>query len=127
MAEQIQTITTKIVDGYGGVYPEAFVMIREESETTQKTKIANEQVGEYDKEFQVLAKAYRLSFFCTETTKNNGERSRPLLYKNESGAFSDLFDCDITSESALSIINSDISDELKSLRLIKNDIAQRFA
>lgn len=121
----VKTFFSKVTDEYGGEYPDAFIAVRAFSETSQNTGYSENCVNDYNIESELEAITYKVNYWYSEQTKQDGKRSRPLIHEND-GSFTDVFEVDLEHEEAIQILNSAMDPIDKILHLIKSDVVRRF-
>ena len=125
MTLPVRVLTTKIVDEYGGIYPEAVVAIRLFSESSQSTGVSNDSVSPYQVEQEIDAISYSASYWYSQKTKQDGKRSRPLVVEVDS-EFTDLLTVDLESQLVIDALQGQCDPTERILRAICADIKNRF-
>lgn len=125
MTHQVKTFFCKVTDEYGGEYPQAFVAVRAFSETSQNTGYTTDCVEDYKIQTELEAVTYKVNYWYSEKTKNEGKRSRPLFHEID-GEFTDVFSVDLERPEANQILDSAMEPTAKILHLIKTDMCHRF-
>lgn len=125
MNTPVKTFFSKVTDEYGGEYPQAFIAVRAFSESSQNTGYSENCEDNYKIESELEAITYKVNYWYSEQTKQDGKRSRPLIHENE-GKFTDVFNVDLEHEEAVQILNSAMAPFDKILHLIKSDVIRRF-
>ena len=121
----VKTFFSKVTDEYGGEYPQAFIAVRAFSESSQNTGYSENCENDYNIESELEAITFKVNYWYSEQTKQDGKRSRPLIHEND-GSFTDIFTVDLEHEEAVQILNSAMDPIDKILHLIKSDVVRRF-
>ena len=119
------TLTTNLNDEYGGEYAEAFAFIHHWCASPMVTGIAETSEDEYDIETSLGGMTYRVNYWYSAKTKNDGMRSRPLLQEID-GKFTNVFEVDLEHEQSIQIQNSAMEQTDKILQMIRSDLNRRF-
>jgi hypothetical protein len=125
MNTPVKTFFSKVTDEYGGEYPQAFIAVRAFSESSQNTGHSENCEDNYKIESELEAITYKVNYWYSEQTKQDGKRSRPLIHESE-GKFTDVFSVDLEHEEAVQILKSAMAPFDKILHLIKSDVIRRF-
>ena len=126
MTIAVKIFKTKITDEYGGEYPQAIAAAHSWSFSTQKTGSSTNCEGNYLVIDNIKELAYKLSYWYSERTKEEGKKSRPLVV-DENGVFNDLFKADLTHKNIIAILNSELPEMDKIVRIIEVDALIKFA
>lgn len=121
MTKPVKTFVCKITDEYGGLYPQAFVAVREFSETSQRTGYSEDGKQPYEIDFETDAIAYKLSYWYDQG-KVQQYRSRPLMHEDDNGEFSSVFTVDLDNPQIVNIINSTQDPDQGILSAIEYDV-----
>lgn len=120
-----KVFNSKVIDEYGGEYPDAIVTIR-------KYKAAFEEIGEskdglcpYETRLDVNNLAYQLSYHYNENTRAQGKKKRPLFFESGDG-MSDVYVADLTLEDVRNQLDGDGESTGKILNAIKADFISKY-
>jgi hypothetical protein len=125
MTYPVKTFFSKVTDEYGGEYPEALIAVRAFSETSQNTGYSENCEDNYKIETDLEAITYKVNYWYSEQTKEDGKRSRPLIHESDN-VFTDVFEVDLEHDEAIQILNSAMLPVDKILHIIKSDVVRRF-
>lgn len=126
MTEPVGTFFAKVTDEYGGEYPDAFLAVREHSESAQTTSRSETCEGVYVTESRFEAITYKVNYWYTDQTKAEGKRSRPLLNDSD-GVFTDVFVVDLDNPQVSQILDSDLQYDTKIIEAIAADVRRKFS
>lgn len=121
----VKLFASKVVDEYGGEYPEAIVAIRTFSETSQTTGSSNNCADSYAIEQDLEAVSYQANYWYSEKTKLEGKRSRPLIV-DEGEEFTSVLTVDLDNPSVLAVLNGHYDPVDKVLRMIEIDFKAKY-
>lgn len=120
-----RTFFSKVVDEYGGEYPQAVVVIRDWSISHQETGRSVDGVQPYDISSNVSGLSYKLSYHYNQDTRAQGKKLRPLYFE-EGEAMSDVFEVDLTNQEVIDILDGEGETLDKRLRAIETDATIKF-
>jgi hypothetical protein len=123
---QVKVFTSRVVDEFGGVFPNAILAVREFSKNTQETGASTDCVGNYVIETEVAAITYKVNYWYTEATKLEGKRSRPLIHEEDGEDATDVFVVDLEQVEVEVILESALSSHDKIMKIIESDAIRRF-
>lgn len=119
-----RTFFSKVTDEYGGEYPQAVVVIRDWSVSSQETYKSIDGVTPYDINSNVSGLAYKLSYHYNQDTRAQGKKLRPLYFEEGEGT-SDVFEVDLTNQEVINILDGEGDVFDKQLRAIEADFIIR--
>ena len=123
---QVKTFKATVKCDRDWVYENAFVAVRQWSESSQNTGSTEDFKGVYDVDSAVEAIAYRGNFWQSVQDQVDGKRSKPLVNLDSDGD-SDLFKVDLEHLQSIQVMNSSMAPLDKMFRLIELDVIRRFA
>ncbi len=123
--QEVEVFSAKVVDEYGGEYPQAIVSVLRASETSQRTLVSHEGVSPYDEESEIDGIAYSVNYHYTATTKAQGKRSRPLIIE-EDGDFTNVLTVNFGTEATAAVMGGNLAHNDKIMAIIRADIAERY-
>ena len=122
---QPKTFYSKVIDEYGGEYPQAVVVIRDWSISHQETGKSVGGVAPYDVTSNVGGLSYSLSYHYNQDTRSQGKKLRPLYFE-DGDTMSDVFEVDLSNDEVMAALNSS-GDALENrLRAIEIDATMKF-
>jgi hypothetical protein len=122
---QPKSFASKVVDEYGGEYPQAIVVIRDWSISHQETGRSKDGVSPYEVSTKVSNLAYQLSYHYNESTRAQGKKLRPLYFEEGEGT-SDVYTVDLDLPEVITILNGAGETIDKLLRAIEIDATMKF-
>ncbi len=124
---QARLFTSRVVDEFGGVFPNAVLGILEFSTLVQETGISKDCVGEYSMETEPTAITYKINYWYTEATKLEGRRPRKLIQEQDGEDPTDVFVVDLDRPGVTAIMESGLDSHEKKMKVIEADVAGRFS
>lgn len=122
----VKTFKAKVTDEDDWPYPEAFVAVRQWSQSAQETGNSSDCKEDYTEEYAVEAIAYRANYWPDSEVQAKGLKSKPLI-NQENTEEPQLFTVDLNHLQSLQVLNSSMSPADKRFRLIELDVTRRFA
>lgn len=120
-----RTFFSKVVDEYGGEYPQAVVVIRDWSISHQETGRSVDGVQSYDISSNVGALSYKLSYHYNQDTRAQGKKLRPLYFE-DGETMSDVFEVNLSLPEVTTIFAGEGDSHDKLLRAIEIDATIKF-
>lgn len=118
-------VKTKVVDEFGGEYPEALTVAHAFSESSQTTGYCEQGQNKYTIEANVEAITYKVNYWYNEQTKASGKRTRQLCQEVD-GKFTAVFNVDLENPEVERILASEMEHHEKILAAVKADITRKF-
>jgi len=124
MSDLVITFTASVQADNGWGYPDAFVAIRQASESSQKT-LTTSDFKNVNIESDVNKLLYRGNYWSNEETfiRLGANNSKPLV--NTQGEEPDLFEVDLNTSESINVINGPMSSDEKTIELIRLDVIRR--
>lgn len=117
---------SKIIDEYGGEYPQALVSIRNYSISHQETGETDSECNDdFETKTRVSALSYQLSYHYNDNTRAQGKRKRPLYFE-DGEKLSDVYNVDLSLPEVITIFNGAGETIDKVLRAIEIDATMKF-
>ena len=120
-----KTFFSKVVDEYGGEYPQAVVVVRDWSISHQETGSSPDGVTPYDIKSKVGAFSYKLSYHYNQDTRAQGKKLRPLYFE-DGETMSDVFEGDLSLAVVSEAFEGEGSSHDKLMSAIEIDATMKF-
>ena len=118
------TFQCKIVDEYGGVYPDAIATILDGHEFLNRGFSADAPGSQYVFKTETDGAAYRVMYWYNKESVGK-YKSRPLLVAEGNG-FTDVIKADMAHAEAKEIVAKPMSQDEKTLQLVKYDLMRMW-
>lgn len=120
-----KTFFSKVVDEYGGEYPQAIVVVRDWSMSLQATGNSPDGVQPYDIKSKVAAFTYKLSYHYNQDTRAQGKKLRPLYFE-DGETMSDVFQGDTSSSEVMAAFDDEGDSNDRLMAAIVIDATMKF-
>ena len=118
------TFQCKIIDEYGGVYPDAFVAILDGHEYLNRSFSAEAPGSNYVFKTRTDGAAYMVMYWYSKELVGKF-KSRPLRVAEGDG-FTNIIKADMDHGEAIEIMERPMSQDERLLHLIKSDLQRKF-
>lgn len=125
---ELKRFTALVHCEYGGVHPEAEIVVRKCKFANEGTLESRDAVFPYESALNVNNLAYQLSYHLDQHTRAQGKRLRPLFYEvvGQEDKLSDVFVVDLNLPSVIAALSGDGDSQDKLLNAVEADFRNKY-